>query len=92
MGEYRLNTTPSFERDFKRLDPSVRHRILERLAWLAAHPEQIGASMKHLPADLKGLHKFRVGDYRVLFWVDSGAQVITLYGVDHRRSVYGRLR
>ncbi len=90
MTKFRLETTPSFERDFKRLDPPIRQRILDRLYWLADHPDQIGAPMKHLPADLKGLHKLRVGDHRVLFWVNHNEQTITLYGVDHRRSVYGR--
>ena len=48
--------------------------------------------MKYLPSDLKGLHKLRVGDHRVLFWTDHRTQTITLYGVEHRRSVYGHLR
>ena len=92
MAKFRLETAASFERDFKRLDPVVRQRILDRLYWLAEHPDQAGTPMKHLPPDLKGLHKFRIGDYRVLFWIDHRTQIITLYGVDHRRSVYGRLR
>ncbi|MBI3292097.1 MAG: type II toxin-antitoxin system RelE/ParE family toxin [Elusimicrobia bacterium] len=91
MAKLQLRTTPSFERDFKRLDPSVRRRILERLDWLADHPDQIGTPMRYLPSELKGLHKFRAGDYRVLFWPDLRTQTITLYGVDHRRSVYGHL-
>jgi len=44
--------------------------------------------MKHLPRDLAGLHKYRIGDYRVLFWVSRSQRVLTLYGVEHRRSVY----
>ena len=28
-----------------------------------------------------GLHKYRVGDYRVLLWVDREAGVLTLYGI-----------
>jgi len=39
-----------------------------------------------------GLHKYRVGDYRVLLWVDREAGVLTLYGIQHRREVYDILR
>jgi mRNA-degrading endonuclease RelE of RelBE toxin-antitoxin system len=38
--------------------------------------------------DLKGIQKYRIGDYRVLLWVDQKERQITLYGVEHRRSVY----
>jgi len=38
------------------------------------------------------LHKYRVGDYRVLLWVDPDAEVLTLYGVRHRSEVYDLLR
>jgi mRNA-degrading endonuclease RelE of RelBE toxin-antitoxin system len=44
--------------------------------------------MKHLPRDLAGLRKYRVGAYRVLFWASHAQRVLTLYGVEHRRSVY----
>lgn len=26
--------------------------------------------MKYLPKDLEGLQKYRIGDWRILFWVD----------------------
>lgn len=68
MAKFRLAATPTFERDFKQLHPPIERRVLDRLHWLADHPDQAGAPMKHLPPDLKGLHKFRIGDYRVLFW------------------------
>ncbi len=44
--------------------------------------------MKHLPKDLAGLHKYRIGAYRVLFWVNRSERTLTLYGVEHRRSIY----
>lgn len=44
--------------------------------------------MKHLPQDLAGLHKYRIGAYRLLFWVNRSQRILTLYGVEHRRSAY----
>lgn len=88
MSRYRLITTPRFEKCLKHLDAVVLLRIRERLIWLADHPEAIGSPMSYLPREFRGLHKFRVGDYRVLFWVDHQKETITLYLVDHRRAVY----
>ena len=66
--------------------------MIRKVEWLAECPEALRFPLRHLPEDLKGLHKYRVGDYRVLLWVDRGAEVLTLYGVRHRRDVYDLLR
>lgn len=89
---YRVETTPRFADDMRRLDRALAVRIIERVEWLAQHPEVLRTPLRHVPPDLKGLHKYRVGDYRVLLWVDRQHEVLTLYGVAHRRSVYRELR
>lgn len=85
---YRVEVTPEFERDLARFAPETARRILRKIDWLAARPEAIPAPMKHLPRDLAGLRKYRVGDYRVFFWLSPSRHVLTLYGVEHRRSAH----
>ncbi|GMT47464.1 MAG: translation repressor RelE [bacterium] len=85
---YRVETTPDFDRDIKRLDREIALRIIKKLDWLSQHPEVLKFPLKNSPKDIKGIQKYRVGDYRILLWVDHKKQVITLYGVEHRRSVY----
>lgn len=68
--------------------PPVAARIIEKIEWLAEHPELLKHPLKNMPRDLKGLQKYKVGDHRVLFWVDHNHKAITLYGVEHRRTVY----
>ena len=88
---YRLETTPTFDRAFKRLDSSTAHQVANKLRWLSGHPELLHQPMRYLPTELQGLQKYRIGDWRVLFWVDHAKQVITLYTVEHRSTVYKRL-
>ena len=88
---YSLQTTPTFDKAFKRLDPPVARHIAQKLQWLSDHPEALRHVMKYLPGDLHGLQKYRVGDWRVLFWVDPAQQAITLYTVEHRSQVYKHL-
>jgi mRNA-degrading endonuclease RelE of RelBE toxin-antitoxin system len=43
-----------------------------------------------MPAHLDGLLKYRVGAYRVLFWLDDDALVI--YRIGHRSEIYKDLK
>ena len=88
---YRIETTPDFDKDFKNMDREIALRILKKVEWLSQHPEVLRFPLKNPPKDLEGLQKYRIGDYRVLLWVDHNKHVITLYGVEHRRSVYDDL-
>jgi mRNA interferase RelE/StbE len=86
--KYQLATTPSFERAFRKLDDPIAHRIQKKLSRLTAYPRMLAEPLRKLPANLVGLHKYRVGDYRVLFWIDHSQRIITLYTVKHRSVVY----
>ncbi len=88
---YQIDVTVNFKKDIKSLDRDISSHILDKIEWLAQHPEALRNPLKHMPKDLKGLHKYRVGDYRILLWVDHNNKVLTLYGVEHRRSVYDKL-
>lgn len=89
--EYRLATTPNFERAFRKLDHPVAQRVQKKLRRLTAYPRMLAEPLRELPASLAGLHKYRVGDYRVLFWIDHSQRLITLYTVKHRSVVYKNL-
>jgi len=85
---YKIETTPRFECDFLKLDRPVAARDLKKIDLLATHPELVTQAIQNPPPDLEGIHKYRVGDYRILLWVDHPARVLTLYAVAHRREVY----
>lgn len=88
---YRVEYTPGFEKDICRLDRSEALRIIEKIEWLAANPGAVRFPLKHMPEDLKNLHKYRIGAWRVFLWIDHEKRVITLYGVKHRRDAYRRI-
>ncbi len=89
---YRIDTTPEFDRNVKALDPSIAARVIKKVEWLAQHPELLKNPLKGMPEDLKGLQKYKVGDYRVLFWAEHHHKTIILYGVEHRSAVYKKLK
>ena len=85
---YQIKTTPTFDKDIKKLDRQIAKRIIKKIELLAKNPKLLRYSVKYLPKDLEGLQKYRIGDWRILFWPDHKKEEIILYGVDHRKSIY----
>jgi mRNA interferase RelE/StbE len=57
----------------------------ERLAG-KEDPRRFG---KALHADLAGLWRYRVGDYRILCQISDGRLIVLVVSVGHRKNVYG---
>lgn len=87
---YKIVYTKTFEKDFKKLDKSVVDRIITKIFEIAKNPQNIKL-LKYSPKNLEKLCKLRIGDWRILFWVDHDNKVITLYAVEHRSKIYKRL-
>ncbi len=86
---YQVIILAAAEADLERLDGQVRSRILRRLVWLRDNAHQlVHHRLVNMPDDLAGLCRYRVGDYRVLYWHDSAGRVIKVYRIQHRREVY----
>lgn len=86
----KIKFTPRAAADVERLDPAVANRIIDKLSWLAGDAQTKVERLAGLPAYLDGLLKYRVGAYRVLFWLDDDALVI--YRVGHRSEIYKDLK
>jgi mRNA interferase RelE/StbE len=83
---YRILVTNRFEKDFKKLPKGVQNRISEILALLERNP----FAFEVLSGELRGMRKVRIGDYRIIYRIDSEdeSKVVRLLFVAHRRSVY----
>ena len=80
---------PSAEADLERLDAPIRRHVLRRLAWFGENSAQmVHHRLANMPDDLAGLCRFRVGDYRVLYWSYPEQELLKIYRVQHRRDVY----
>lgn len=85
MDYYKVNLKPSVEKDFRKLSKAVLPRIFATLENLAEEPFPFKATK------LEGTDKtfrIRVGDYRIIYEVETTAKVITVLYVRHRREVY----
>lgn len=80
---YRIVFKSSVVRDLKRLDKRMAEMVLRQLKETLGQNPNAG---EPLAGEFKGLHKLRVGDYRVVYAKTSDALVILRVG--HRSKVY----
>lgn len=76
-------------KELRKLGPQAQRDILayldERVAG-DADPRRFGKGLK---ADLAGLWRYRVGDYRILCQIQDSVLVVLVVSVGHRKNVYG---
>ena len=86
--KYTVETTPKFEREFRKLDKYTQ-RMLK--AWILKNLEGCENPRVHgkgLPANRSGQWRYRVGDYRLICEIQDAQLVILALTVGHRREVY----
>jgi mRNA interferase RelE/StbE len=87
MGLYKIDPKGSLEHDLKRIDRQHIPRILDVIESLAENPFPIQSrKMKGSESS----YRLRVGDYRVIYQVDTENKVVTIYHVRHRKDAYKR--
>jgi len=84
---YAIELKKSALKQLKRLDPTVRDRIVDKIYLLSENP--FGFSSEQMSG--LAYRKLRVGDYRVVYEVKRDMLVILIIRVGHRREVYRRL-
>ncbi|MBU4484443.1 type II toxin-antitoxin system RelE/ParE family toxin [bacterium] len=84
MNRYKIVFAPIAEKQLMRLGKIVRIRVVRAIAKLATDPF-LG---KQLKGELKEYRSFRVGDYRVVYFIRKQKIQIEIIRVSHRREVY----
>ncbi len=85
---WRVEFDSDAARDLRKLGADARRLILrylrERIA-TSNDPRRFG---RPLTRDLKGLWRYRVGDYRIVASIEEDRFVVLVVTVGHRREVY----
>lgn len=85
---YQVETTPRFDKEFKKLDRYTQRMVK---AWIeknlidCENPRHHG---KALTANLNGLWRYRIGDYRIISQIEDNMLVILALTIGHRRNIY----
>ena len=83
---YTIEFTPSADKAFRKLPKSIQKIARDRIDTLAEDPRPPFATP--LRWGLKGLWKFRIGDYRIAYSVQDEKLIVLVVGVGDRKEIY----
>jgi len=85
MGSYKLCWKESVQKDFRRLPSKIISRVIKKVETLPANPMPIDS--KKLK-DTDHTYRARIGDYRIIYQINSSDKEIVICRVRHRKDVY----
>ncbi len=73
-------------KDLKNLDRTTAKKIVAKVKnYLIQDPVKLGLLLK---GTLKGLYRYRIGDYRIIYVIDQAEKKIIILNVNHRKKIY----
>ena len=85
MASYKIEWKQSAKKELKKLDKQIIPRILQAIENLADNPYSSG-SKKLIGSN--SVYRIRVGDYRIVYNIQSSVLTIEIIKVGHRREIY----
>jgi mRNA interferase RelE/StbE len=84
---YTVVLSPSARRFFERADAPLQRRLDRCFTQLKSDPRR-HPNIKALKGKLAGYHRYRVGDYRVIYRIQDGERVVIVVLIVHRSQAY----
>ena len=83
----RIEYTETARKQLKKLDKTIQKRILDYMDEVALleNPRSRG---KALVENMRGLWRYRVGDYRVICEIQDSKIIIAVLKIGHRKNIY----
>ena len=79
---YRIEITPTAQRQVRKLDPQARRRVQGAIELLADDPRPPAAKML---VNSGGAWRVRVGDYRIVYDIEDGRLLVLVLAAGHRQ-------
>jgi mRNA interferase RelE/StbE len=84
---YRVILTHDVQRFVDRADAPLQRRLRRCFEILRTEPRE-HPNIALLRGHFAGHYRFRVGDYRVVYWVNEPQRTVVVDEIGHRREVY----
>lgn len=82
MPWYRLTFQAGVLQDLTDAGPAMAQRLLEKTKWIASNVE----NLRHeVLADLPGLHKYAVADWRIFYAIDRSEALVDIHAIISRK-------
>lgn len=74
----------SAKKQLNKLPFKIHERVIAIFGLIKKNP----LSGSQLSGELSGFHKFRIGDYRIVYKFNSKSKTVEVVKIEHRRGVY----
>jgi len=82
---YKVEYARGVVKDLKALPKEIRQKALKIVEKILATDPRMG---KPLTGPYKGLWKYRIGDYRIIYAIEDKRLVVFVLRIRHRKDVY----
>ena len=72
---------------YETANPSLAKKIARCLEQLEQKP-RFHANIKPLKGNMTGYYRYRIGDYRVIYWINDDTEQVMVNTIVHRRNAY----
>ncbi|MBU0611466.1 MAG: type II toxin-antitoxin system RelE/ParE family toxin [Armatimonadetes bacterium] len=86
MSRYTVRVRGAAAREYERLSGEMQGRALAALEALEDDPRPPG--VKQLAGELQGLHRVRVGGYRIVYQIDDAQRLVNVVRIRPRGRAY----
>ena len=83
---FKIHFLEEANKDLTKLNKNDSKIILKKINWLALNVKT--AKQLPLSANLAGLYKLRVGDFRVIYQILYKDLILLIHAVGHRKDIY----
>ena len=85
MHKFKVEYAKGVVKDLKKLAPQIREKALLVVENVLAVDPHVG---RPLTGRYKGLWKYRIGDYRIIYSIEQTRLIIFVLRISHRKNVY----
>lgn len=86
MSRYSVLLTPKAEKEYKKLNPTIKTRLAKTISNLSLN--QLPQQFKYLTGNHLAQFRVRVGDYRILYDIYHKDKTVLILRIGHRRDIY----
>jgi len=72
---------------YRKADDALKARIADAIDVISLNPH-LDVHIKKLKGDLKHMHRFRMGDLRILYEIDDAQEIVWVKTIEWRGSAY----
>jgi mRNA interferase RelE/StbE len=87
--KYIIAETETFQKKIKATEyKALYEKISEYVYPLLRDNPFFGPNIKKLKGKYKGVYRFRIGDYRLLYKIEEKKVIVFIFDIEHRKDVY----